>query len=166
MTAEKSPCSLSFSLPGKAAPMSIQDLRQACEQDPTIDLSKQLNGAKMTLDWPHRPPVPTGDVRTKLIHARMHKQVEPERVTLRTKGDSLANLSSIFTLLITIPAVAFSLYWLCRWFEFSDLSSKLIGIFGGIASFFVELILLLITQWKQERHLKKMQGSTTKPKQD
>lgn len=104
----------------------------------------------MKIVWPHSRPAPTGEVRAKLIHDRMHKR-QIQNLAHEPPSRSLTNLSSIFTLMITIPAVAFSLYMLLRWFKVSETKSKILGLLGGLASFFVELFLTIIDNWKSEK---------------
>jgi divalent metal cation (Fe/Co/Zn/Cd) transporter len=63
----------------------------------------------------------------------------------------LAHLSNVFTLLMTIPAVAFTVYSICRWVEVEETKSKVIALGTGLASSFVEFGLILISSWKDER---------------
>lgn len=143
-------CELGFTIPGEETVLSIQDLRKRCESDPSISLREQLKGGKMKIQWPHTRPAPTGHVRTKLIHDRMHKK-QIQNLAHEAPTKSLTNLSAIFTMIITIPAVAFSLYMILRWFKVSKTKSKIIGLLGGLASFFVELLLTIIDNWKTEK---------------
>ena len=149
-------CELQFELAGSSDRASIADLRKMCEADPSIDLRDRLKGGRMRVIWPHARPQPTGQVRAKLIHDRMHKRQLEEFGFRENPGTALANLSTIFTLIITIPAVAFSLYKLCQWFKLEETTSKLIAVLGGVLSFLVEMTLVFIETWKTERHQRKL----------
>jgi hypothetical protein len=151
-----SDCSLSVTLHGQDAVLSLEGLRKMCEEDPTVNLYEELKGGKLAVNWPHRRPPPTGSVRAQLIHARMHRAARrdprPEKLSL---GRALTQLSWIFTLVITLPAVAFAVYSLCIWLKLEETRAKLIGLVAGLLSFFVELGLILIQAWKTERREKK-----------
>jgi divalent metal cation (Fe/Co/Zn/Cd) transporter len=86
-----------------------------------------------------------------LIHNRIHRQTAPEHWRATGPNTGLNRLSAIFTLLITIPAVAFTVYSICKWLEVEETKSKVIALVLGLASFFVELGLILISSWKDEK---------------
>ena len=143
-------CEISFHL-SDGTSRSIADLRRMADSDPALDLGERLKGGKMKIIWPHTRPEPTGEVRAKLIHDRMHKKDQSNIVFDGSKSQILGYSSTIFTLIITIPCVAFSLYKLLSWFGYGEATSRIVGIVGGVASFFVELILLIIQAWKDEK---------------
>jgi hypothetical protein len=144
-------CSLVFRFPGEEKAATLADLRQLCESDPSLSLAAKLRGASMRVDWPHTRPPPTGAVRAQLIHARMHRSTAPASWREDRPAQGLTRLSAIFTLLITIPAVAFTVYSICRWLEVEETKSKVIGLVLGLASFFVELGLIIVHAWKDEK---------------
>lgn len=143
---------LRFDLDGTS--QTLVELRRACMDNPAMNLREKLKGGHMRVEWPHTRPEPTGRVRAKLIRDRMHQAHRTElKFGKENPGTALANLSTIFTIVITMPAVAFSLYWLCQWFGIGETTSKLIAVIGGLISFVVEIALAFIQTWKLEhRH--------------
>lgn len=123
-----------------------------CENDPNTDLLSHLKGSKLSVVWPHTRPEPTGIVRTKLIHNMMHKEgMKMKPVANLERAHALRDISAVWAFIVTIPAVAFSLYIILRWFEFSVEKAKVYAIIGGLAGFFAELGLTIIHAWKDER---------------
>jgi hypothetical protein len=82
-------------------------LWQICEEDPTINLSERLKGGALSVDW-------TRAVRAQLIHTRIHKKAKPDtRLEKFSLGRGLIQMSWIFALVITLPAVTFAVLSLC-----------------------------------------------------
>lgn len=138
---------------------SITELRKMVENDPSVNLKEQIQGGQLKVQWPHTKPEPTGNVRAKLIHDRMHKKNPYAYTPHHSASAKLKNLSTIFTLIITIPAVAFSLNMFLKWLGCSEMTTKIGSVVGGIASFFVELLLLMIQLYKedlQQKHIKQI----------
>ncbi|KAK8857949.1 hypothetical protein M9Y10_013048 [Tritrichomonas musculus] len=140
--------------------LTISEMRKMIEDDPTVDLKEKIKGGKLQVEWPHTKPPPTGEVRAKLIHQRMHKKQFNQFSLMEARPSKLNELSGIFTLFITIPAVAYSLNILLKWCGFTDTTALIASVIGGLASFFVELALVLITQYKTE----KMQELRNRPR--
>ena len=131
---------------------TIQELRALCNSNQNFSLKNYLNGSKLEINWPHQQPKPTGEVRTKLISARM--QINKKKSIMDKdipKGKMLNTVSTMLVLLITVPAVAFSVFVLCRWFGVEKERAKQYGILSGLASLFVELGLAIIQMFKEDR---------------
>lgn len=154
-----------ISLNDKKEKLTIESMRKMIEDDPTIDLKEKIKGGKLEIQWPHTRPPPTGEVRAKLIHQRMHKKSPRQMSLSQSRPAKLRNLSGIFTLIITIPCVAYALNMILRWFGYSGPTAQIVSIIGGLVSFFVELILILIDAYKKELIQKAMmQRQQTPPK--
>ena len=54
--------------------LTVSNMRKMIENDPNFDLKEKIKGGKLEIQWPHTRPPPTGEVRAKLIHQRMHKK--------------------------------------------------------------------------------------------
>ena len=144
---------------GEQKDLNISDLENICK-DQNVNLMELLKNGAMNVNWPFVKPKPTGNVRAQLIHTRMHQKPLELGIVRETNPTSLGNLSSIFTLIITIPAVAYSLYFLLRWLGYSKITSMCFGIIGGVVSFIVEISITLLRTFKQESTMQKqMKGN-------
>lgn len=141
-----------ISLHDKKDKLTIADMRKMIEDDPTIDLKEKIKGGKLEIEWPHTRPPPTGEVRAKLIHQRMHKKSPRQMSLSQARPARLKNLSGIFTLVITIPCVAYALNSILRWCGYSNTTAQIAAVIGGLLSFFVELALIIIDAWKKEKY--------------
>lgn len=134
---------------------AVSDLRARCDSDPALSLRAHLRGAHLAINWPHRTPQRTGEVRAQLISARMQQQRRRPFVEKDVpRAKLLSTASTMFVLLVTVPAVAFSVFVLCRWFGVERDRAKRYGILSGLASLFVELGLTLIQMLKEDRSRK------------
>ncbi|EAY22828.1 hypothetical protein TVAG_075750 [Trichomonas vaginalis G3] len=143
-------CELSFTLKD-GNKVNLSELRKRVEANSEYDLLGELKDSKMKVVWPHTRPEPTGDVRAKLIHARMHKNVENH---IRTKDISskemLSSVSSIFVLLVTVPLIAFGLYTALKWLGFTPESAFCWSFIGSLIFFFAELALTILELFKRD----------------
>lgn len=172
-------CELSFRLKdGSTA--NIEELRKFADAGGSV-LDK-VKEAKMKVVWPHERPKPTGEVRAKLIHQRMHRQQE-NRITNRemreNKGKYLQTLSTSFILIITVPAVAYALYAILKWAGFDLELAKQYSLIGALILFGAEIGLTIIHAYKSEKaeeyilrtfnnpiNQNQIKNQTPKPKQE
>ena len=160
-------CELSFLLKD-GSKKNIEDLRKIAEAGGSV--LDSLKEAKMKVIWPHEKPKPTGEVRAKLIHQRMHKKQESEIIkrNINEKKYILQTVSTGFILLITIPAVAFSLYTLLKWAGIENERAKQISLIGALIMFGAEVGLTIIQAYKNEKAeenlLKAFNAANIKPK--
>ena len=145
-------CELQFSFKNDNNILKLDDLKKKCQENPDFDLLNSLKGGKMKVVWPHTSPPVTGNVRAQLIHTRMHQKHADDHFHFKEKSTFQINeLSWIWTLLITVPAVSYSLYTFLKWLGFDHQQSTLYGVLGGVASLLVEVILLMIQTFKQSQ---------------
>ena len=143
-------CELSFQLKDGSR-QNIEDLRKFSENGGNI--LEKIKDAKMKVVWPHERPKPTGEVRAKLIHQRMHKKREEN---IKAMGDfspaqMLQALSSGFVIIATLPLVAYALYKLMTWFGVDHEKSKIYSLLLSIVFLLAEMGLILIQSWKEDK---------------
>ena len=155
-------CELSFQCKD-GTKNSIEDLKKLAESGGSV--LEKIKDAKMKVVWPHERPPPTGEVRAKLIHQRMHMRQE-ERI--RSAGDfsptqMLNTLSSGFIILITVPAVAYALYKIMIWFGVNPEKAKVSSLLLSIVFLLAEMGLVIIQSWKTERSKEMMLKTFNSP---
>ena len=142
-------CELCFQLKD-GSKLNLNDLKKHAESGGNV--LEKIHDSKMKVVWPHEKPPPTGEVRAKLIHQRMHKQHEQRirEATINPK-QGLATISNGFILLITFPAIAYALYIILRWLGVSVDTSKIISLCMAMVFLLAEIGLVIIQQWKADR---------------
>ena len=143
-------CELSFQLKD-GSKTNLEELRKYAQEGGNV--LEKIKDAKMKVVWPHERPPPTGEVRAKLIHARMHKKQEERIRNMNDQrpGQMLSTLSSGFIILITVPCVAYSLYAILKWFGVNPEKAKIYSLLASIVFFLAELGLLIIQIWKIDK---------------
>lgn len=141
-------CELQFQLQNKNENVKIADLEERCKENANYDLIEELKGGKMKISWPHTPSPVTGQVRAKLIHQRIHQHKEDNSLFKQPRSNSLNQISWVWTLLVTIPAVSFGLYSFLKWLGFDHQPSVLYGVLGGVTSLLIEIFLFMIQEFK------------------
>lgn len=144
-------CELSFTLKD-GSKVNLSALRKRVESNPECDLASELKNSKMKVVWPHTRPEPTGDIRAKLIHARMHKNVENNINTSKdlSAKEMLSNISSLFVLLITVPLIAFGIYTMLQWMGYEKDKATQLSLIISLIFFFAELGLTIIQLYKND----------------
>jgi hypothetical protein len=117
----------------------MRTITHLCETDPNVSLADTLRGGNVKIDWVHMRHPPTGAARAQSIHNRIHKQAAPTHWRATGPGESFTHLSAVFALLMMIPAVASTVYSICRWVEVDETKLKVIALVTGLASSFGEL---------------------------
>ena len=143
-------CELCFQLKDGSR-QNIEDLRKFSENGGNI--LEKIKDAKMKVVWPHERPKPTGEVRAKLIHQRMHKRQE-ERIKEMSDfspAQMLQALSSGFIIVVTIPLVAYALYRLMTWCGVDKEKAKIYSLLMSIVFLLAEMGLVLIQSWKEDK---------------
>ena len=167
-------CELAFLLKD-GSKLNLDDLRKAADAgDSVLD---KIKDSKMKVVWPHERPPPTGEVRMKLIHQRMHKKQE-ERISggdYLSPAQAMNTLSNGFIILITVPLIAYALYNIFQWFGMDPERAKVISIILSFIFLIAEIGLALIQMYKtdktKEYFLKQFNSPTkmphiSKPKMD
>ena len=138
---------LEFRLPGSPEPKTITDLKSLGD---SVDLLKELKGAKMSIKWPRKAPESDPELKYKIARERMHPRKLNNQNEL-SGGAYMRQLSDIWVILITVPAVSFALYMICKWLKFPPQKSKMIALIGSLISLFVEILLIIIQTHKKEK---------------
>ena len=144
-------CELSFQLKDGST-TNIEELRKFAAGGGSV--VEKVKDAKMKVIWPHERPKPTGEVRAKLIHQRMHRQQESRilnRDKKENKGKYLQTISTGFILIITVPAVAYALYAILKWAGIEHERAKQYSLIGALILFGAEIGLTIIQAYKSEK---------------
>lgn len=122
----------------------INDLRKLINENKDINLLEELKDSKINLKWPYKQPEYTGEARYMFLRKKLRSEKKISRLSDFSPRNAMTHLSSIFTLMITLPCSFFVIYILLKEkFHYPETKSALVSVVISLIIFIAELIVFI-----------------------